>query len=395
MRILLHEFASGGGLAGREVPASLGREGRAMLTALLTDLAATGCHQIVTTADPRFPLAAPPGVQVVTLAVRSAARLDALMASADAVWLVAPETDRCLERLAVRAERKGKMILGSGAAAIRRASDKAGLPRRLARHDVPHPKTCVLAHDSDWRTAAREVGYPIVVKPARGAGCDGVCLARDERELRHAVETARAVNPRGRLLLQRYVSGVAASVSLLADGERAVALAVNAQSVRASRVPPHGNRAVVPWRRFSYRGGKTPFDHPLAGRAVEAALRTCQAISGLRGYIGVDMVLTESEAVVIEVNPRLTTAYLGVRAVLDENVAALTLAACAGALPTPPRAQRRVRFTAAGRIVSTSPYPPSQGPRSNAPGEGPRSNERSGAMGPREARPGEGPRSNK
>jgi tyramine---L-glutamate ligase len=366
-----------------------------MLTALVADLAATGCHEIVTTTDPRFPLSAPPGVQVVTLAGRSAAYLDSLIASADAVWLVAPETDRCLERLAVRAERKGKILLGPDAAAIRRASDKAGLSRRLARHGVPHPKTFVLPHASDWRTAAREVGYPMVVKPARGAGCNGVCLARDARELHHAVDMARAASRKGRLLLQRYVPGVAASVSLLADGQRAVALAVNAQWVRASRGPQRRNRGPVPGRPFSYRGGKTPFDHPLAGRAVEAALRTCEAISGLRGYIGVDMVLTESEAVVIEVNPRVTTAYLGVRAALEENVAALSLAACAGALPTPPIAQRRVRFTAAGRIVSTGPYPPRQGPRSHAPGEGPRSNERSGAMGPREARPGEGPRSKK
>jgi hypothetical protein len=134
----------------------------------------------------------------------------------------------------------------------------------------------------------------------------------------------------------------------------------------------------------------------------------------------VDMVLTESEAVVIEVNPRLTTAYLGVRAVLEENVATLALAACAGALPSPPPAQRRVRFTAAGRIVSTAPYLPEQGPGSNRPGQGPRSNERSGASAcggprecegtseasgggapravidnPREARPGEEPRSKK
>src|SRR5206468_3951895 len=99
--------------------------------------------------------------------------------------------------------------------------------------------------------------------------------------------------------------------------------------------------------------------------------------------------------VVIEVNPRLTTAYLGVRAALDENVAALALAACAGALPTRPPARRRVRFTAAGRIVSTAPYSPGQQPRSNPPGVGPRSNQRSGAMGPREARPGVGPRGKK
>ena len=101
------------------------------------------------------------------------------------------------------------------------------------------------------------------------------------------------------------------------------------QSVRASRP-------------FFYCGGRTPLDHPLAKQAVDAALRTCRALPGLRGYVGVDLVLTESEAVVIEVNPRLTTAYLGVRSAIEGNagaagnVAALALAACAGALPAPP-----------------------------------------------------------
>ncbi len=353
MRILVHEFVSGGGLAGRDVQPSLVREGSAMLTALVADLAAIGGHHIVTTVDSRFPLAAPPGVEVVTLSAgsRSRAAFDALIASADAAWLVAPETDRCLERLTARVEQKGKALLGSSATAIRVASDKARLPRLLARHDIPHPKTRVIYPRRpgvdwkvDWKTAARELGYPVVVKPASGAGCSGVCLARDARELGHAVDTARRVlraNGRGPLLLQRFVPGAAASVSLLADGRRAVALTVNAQSIiRASQ-------------SFSYRGGRTPLDHPLAGQAVEAALRTCEALPGLRGYVGVDLVLTKSEAIVIEVNPRLTTAYLGARAALEENVAALALAACAGALPAQPAARRRVRFTAAGRIAWT------------------------------------------
>jgi tyramine---L-glutamate ligase len=338
MRILVHEFASGGGLAGRGVPASLGREGAAMRTALVTDLAAIPGHRIVTTVDPRFPLLAPPGVEVVTLPPGGAA-LDDLIVSADAVWLVAPETGGCLERLAARVERKGRTLLGPGAAAIRRASDKGGLPRRLARQGVRHPRTRVLGAGEYGARAAAEVGYPLVVKPRRGAGCNGVCLARNARELHHALRVSRHADGGGPLLLQRYVAGDAASVSLLADGRRAVALAVNAQQMRAARP-------------FSYRGGRTPLDHPLAGQAVEAAVRTCRALPGLRGYVGVDLVLTDSEAVVIEVNPRLTTAYLGVRSAFEGNVAALALAACAGTLPAPPPAQRRVRFTAAGRIVS-------------------------------------------
>jgi predicted ATP-grasp superfamily ATP-dependent carboligase len=359
VRILVHEFFSGGGLAGRDVPASLGREGSAMLTALVADLAALDGHHIVTTMDPRFPLAAPPGVDVVEMTSARPDFLDALLGSVDAAWLVAPETDRCLERLAARAERTGIALLGSGSAAIRRASNKAALPRLLARHGVPHPKTRVIDPSrQDWKAelkvAARELGYPLVIKPARGAGCEGVSLARDSRELREAVAVALQIGGARRLVLQRYVRGAAASVSLIADGRRAVALTTNAQWIEARRGSRRTDSAGMASRRFSYRGGTTPFDHPLAARAGDEAVRACEAIPGLRGYIGVDLVLTQSEAVVIEVNPRLTTAYLGVRSVLRENVAAMALAACGGTLPEPARSRRAVRFTTSGRTADSS-----------------------------------------
>ena len=82
------------------------------------DLAAIGSHEIVTTADARLPHAMPRGVEVVTLPParkRREALLDGLMASADAVWLVAPETDRCLERLAAKVERWRTPLLGASA----------------------------------------------------------------------------------------------------------------------------------------------------------------------------------------------------------------------------------------------------------------------------------------
>lgn len=349
MQILVHEHISGGGLAGGPVPASLGREGAAIRDALVADLARMRRHAIVATMDPRFPLRAPRGVQVVTLRAGTARVLERLIASVDAVWLVAPETGRCLERLAAQAERLGKKLLGSGAAAIRRASDKAALPRRLARHGVSHPETRRLRNGADPVAAARGLGYPLVVKPARGAGCQGVSLARSASELPRALARARHVDADGALLLQRYVPGIAASVSLLTDGRRAVPLAVNAQWVRPSR-------------RFTYGGGATPLRHVLARRAAEAACRTCRALPGLRGYVGVDVVLTDSEPVVIELNPRLTTAYLGVRRAVVGNVAALALEACAGSLPVPPPVRRRVRFSMTGRVVATRLGPKSTGP---------------------------------
>src|SRR5437868_10920441 len=67
VRILVYEFASGGGLGGRDMPASLAREGAAMRAALVADLSAIGSHEIVTTADGSVPHHLPTGVDVVAL----------------------------------------------------------------------------------------------------------------------------------------------------------------------------------------------------------------------------------------------------------------------------------------------------------------------------------------
>jgi len=337
MRILVHEFVSGGGLAGRPVPPSLAREGRAMRDAMLADLAALRRHQLVITVDPRFPLRSKLA-EVVVLAPGNGALLDGLLASVDAAWLVAPETGGQLESLTARAERQGVALLGSDAATIRRASDKGTLPRVLARRGVAHPETRIVTTAREARDAGRRMGFPVVVKPARGAGCAGVWLVRSARDWPRALAAVGSLLPEGGpFLVQRHVPGVAASVSLLASGGEAVALAVNGQSLRTAG-------------SVSYRGGVTPLAHPSAARARVAAVAACNAFPRLRGYVGVDLVLTADETVVIEVNPRLTTAYLGLRASMDRNLAGLALAACAGRLPRAPRAGRQVRFSASGDI---------------------------------------------
>ena len=340
--ILVHECVSGGGFGGRPVAPSLAREGTAMRDALVTDLAALG-HRIVTTADLRFPLRGMPrGVEVVALPPGNGALLDGLLASAEAAWLVAPESGGVLEALAARAEAHGVALLGPDAAAIRRASDKGALPARLARRGIAHPETHVVESDRQARRAAAAVGFPLVVKPSRGAGSVGVTLVRGPAALAPALASARRAAPGDPLLVQRHVEGVPASVSLVAAGGRAVALAVHAQ---------------VLGRGFSYRGGLTPLRHPLALLGARAAERACADVRGLRGYVGVDLVLTGDEAVVIEMNPRLTTSYLGLRRAIDASAAELALAACAGRLPKAPPLRRRVGFSAAGRILSTRPLP--------------------------------------
>ncbi len=318
-----------------------------MRDALAEDLAAASGIEVLVTTDPRFPL--PGRIPAAALTVDRPATLTRLIAGAEAVWLIAPETGERLARLAAAAERARVRLLGPSARAIRLAADKLQLARRLAAHGIPVPMTRPVSArpPGAGRSAAPTAGplaYPLVAKPARGAGCEGVSLVASPAGLPDALALARSADARAPVLLQEYIDGVPASVSLLGDGARAVPLAVNCQDV-------------LPGVPFAYEGGETPFAHPLAGRAIERALAACAAVPGLRGYVGVDVILARGDAVVLEINPRLTTSYLGLRRALDTNLAQMALHAALGALSTPPRPVRRVRFASSGAITGEEALP--------------------------------------
>ena len=79
---------------------------------------------------------------------------------------------------------------------------------------------------------------------------------------------------------------------------------------------------------FQYEGGVIPLEHHQRHLAMAYARRAVSLVPGLRGYIGVDMVLTENQGYVIEINPRLTTSYVGLRQVININLAEAIWRAC-------------------------------------------------------------------
>src|SRR5262249_34540847 len=127
-----------------------------------------------------------------------------------------------------------------------------------------------------------------------------------------------------------------------------------------------GQQTLVPARqwlsadgRFHYLGGELPLPEPWAHRAADLARRALSVIKGLRGYIGVDLVLGEkvdgSGDQVMEINPRLTTSYVGLRVLAQSNLAEAMLHLALG--KTTSKLDWRpitVRFWPDGRIVEQS-----------------------------------------
>jgi predicted ATP-grasp superfamily ATP-dependent carboligase len=317
LNLLIFEYMSGGGYANQKLSASILSEGYGMLQSLISDCKAAG-HNVTTLLDSRLKAFSPPNEADQTVSVSSpselSAKLTELSAMADAVYVIAPESSQVLENLVENIEASGGTSLNCEADAIRQVSNKMTACETMKKRGVKVPETVLVdIHEKtdDIKRLTEELGYPLVFKPLDGVSCGGLSIVKDEEDIAGAVKKTVQESMSKQFIAQKAVKGKAASACVISTGNKAVAVTLNRQLVTLA--PPDEESA--------YYGGAVPFDHSLEKEALKAAERAVEGIRGLKGYVGVDMILTEEEVRVLEVNPRLTTSYVGLRRVTNFNPA--------------------------------------------------------------------------
>ena len=286
-----------------------------MMWAVLQDFRDWGAVRTITALDPRFERIIPklnrntlPADEVVRAIPGEHEDVYlSLLKRCDAALIIAPETDGILSSLVEHAEAEGKLLLGSNSTAAATAGNKATCSRLFDLANLPTPET----RSASFHTAsqvAMQMGLPLVIKPLDGVGSEGVCQLNRLSELTEILALIRQSTSQEQILLQSLASGVSASVSLLVAGRQCVPLSLNLQLIEAG----------LP---FKYRGSQVPYCHPARDRAVALAAEAVSLIPGLNGYVGVDLVLGEELVQLIEINPRLTTSYIGLRQVSRINLA--------------------------------------------------------------------------
>jgi len=267
------------------------------------------------------------------------ALFDELCATCDGTLIIAPELNGELALLARRAEEVGGRHLGSTPAAIEEASDKLLLARRLKAHGIP----CLPAEEYSAGTSRRASSFPfpLVLKPRHGAGSTDIFLIPRWDSF---------PEPARESILTPFTEGLPASVLTVKGpaGPRDTSIAF-----------PACEQFLSMDGRFRYQGGRCPLPQDLDSRARKIALATVNLLGEAQGFVGVDLLLDTSNAEedwVVEVNPRLTTSYVGLRALSESNLAQAWLSVVSGELPSPPLTWRSdtVRFHPDGTVEENS-----------------------------------------
>lgn len=173
-----------------------------------------------------------------------------------------------------------------------------------------------------------------VIKPVCGCGSQGVVLT--ERD------------PGPGEMAEQYITGENLSVSLVGSrvigdaceyysGAQPLLLAINRQFIEVA-----GDGS------FHYHGGETPVSHP-RGEEIFATASKAATVLGCQGYTGVDVVVAD-RVYVVDVNPRITTSITGIAACMEEEIAAVLIAASKGAGPDRVILTGRVRYDHTGRV---------------------------------------------
>jgi len=304
MRVFVYEHVTGGGLLLTDDDlASLAPEGDMMIRALLHDLAESPGVELIALRDPRLQADLP-----ATLLVPQSARdlwptFERALRMSDAVWPIAPEQDGWLERITQAVVDNGRMLLNSRAPAVRLTASKLATARALAAAGAPVVATYACAEQVPLETLA------VVVKPDDGAGCVETYVVRDRTRLAlWNVEQARRT-----WAYQPLTAGEPRSLCMLCSEGKARLICCNRQQI------------VDEGGKLAFAGVTVNALGDADGTYARLAQSVAAAMPELWGHVGVDFLETPNGPVVLEINPRMTTACVGLRSALGINLGALVL----------------------------------------------------------------------
>ena len=326
-KIFIFEFVSGGGYNHVDIPSSLFCEGYAMLRTIIEDFKKLG-FQIITLLDVRIEfLSQYLKADIIKLVKKNDEYIKIYtdcVKDSSYCFIIAPEFSNILYNLTKIAKDNKKSVLSVDLEGVLLGASKLKTYNFFLENKVNTPKTyCIpfTKKDFDLEFVLQKfdsLGCPVIIKPEDGVGSESIFYFETKAQIIHFFEDSNEKLDLSRnYILQEYIDGEDLSVSIIngvsskkPEDMNQIVLSINAQILRFK---DSVNDSI-------YLGGFTPVvDYDVLKNSLEKILKSMD-FSSFRGYFGIDFIKkADNSLYFIEINPRLTTSYIGIRNILEYN----------------------------------------------------------------------------
>ncbi len=196
--------------------------------------------------------------------------------------------------LAAALQKNGVNVIGTSPASIEQAEDRKYFAAMLDRLGLKQPPNGTAVNADEAAAIAKNIGYPVLVRPSFVLGGRAMEIVYVEDDLRRYMRNAIAVSPERPILVDRFLEDATeVDVDCLSDGETIVLGAIM-EHIEQAGIHSGDSACVIP-----------PFSLSEAVQnTIREATRALARELKVSGLMNVQFAVKDETVYVLEVNPR-------------------------------------------------------------------------------------------
>ncbi len=197
-------------------------------------------------------------------------------------------------RLALALEEEGVKIIGTSPESIDLAEDRDRFRKLVSDLGLLQPQSDTARSEGEAIGIAREIGYPVMVRPSYVLGGRAMEIVYDEESLRTYIREAASVSPNHPILIDKFLKDAKeVDVDAVCDGETVVVGGV-LEHIEEAGVHSGDSAAILP-----------PFSmEPEIVEEIKSQTKKLALSLDVKGLVNIQFAVKNGRVYIIEVNPR-------------------------------------------------------------------------------------------